>query len=369
MATDEVRSEIRQVGVGAIRRELRALWAAEAVAGRVVMRARSHNLVVYTEETGEAFDDLVERVIESTIERPGRVILIRADPGGERCLESWVTLYCRPQNQHEICGELIVLEAGGELSEEVHSTVIALLAPDLPVYLWWMQPPDPADHLFMQLAETADRLLVDSGCYVDLAGGLRALADLPAEPPLSDLAWARLTPWRRRVAEFWDIPSLTGALGELNAIEIEVSGGEQVFAARALLALGWMADRLGWKLIGAVRHADGGYEARWTDGAHNWVSRVRGVDAPELPAGELKNLHIDAGSGEGAATLGLHYEPTRECIVIERQEDQAAISRRGASFRPLDLGQALAEELDSLPDPFYLPALAQAAAIAEAARS
>lgn len=366
MATNEVRSEIKQVGVSAIRDELRGLWAVEGMAGNVVMRARSHNLIIYTEEAGEAFNELVERVIESTIRRPGRVILIRANPEGERHLESWVTLYCRPHNQQEICGELIALEASGELSEEVHSTVIALLAPDLPVYLWWMQPPDQDDHLFMQLADMADRLLVDSGCYTDLAGGLWALADLSDEPPLSDLAWARLTPWRRRVAEFWDIPSLSSALRELNAIGIEVVAREEIWAARAMLALGWMADRLGWSLVDAECNPDGGYEIHWTGGARSWVSHIRGVDAPDLPPGELSSLHIDAG--QGSAALGLYYEPSRECIVIERREEHAAISRRGASFRPLDLGQALAEELDSLPDPYYLPALTQAAAIAEAAQ-
>ena len=134
--TEPYRSESKPVGVAGIKEELKALWAAEAVEGRVVVRARTHNLIVYTPASRASIDEVIQQVVDLTAARPGRVIVIHDDPESESKLESWVNIYCQVQGNHQLCGESIVLSVGGDQRDEVHSTVLSLLAADLPVSLW-----------------------------------------------------------------------------------------------------------------------------------------------------------------------------------------------------------------------------------------
>jgi glucose-6-phosphate dehydrogenase assembly protein OpcA len=261
---------------------------------------------------------------------------------------------------------MIVLSVGGRLREEIHSTVISLLAPDVPVYLWWMQCPDADDHLFENLSAEADRVLVDSDRFetpdnlVKLAGQNDLL--------IGDLAWARLTPWRQQMAHLWDLPELRDALNHLRTLDvIYVAPGDFANANRALLLIGWLADRFGWDLVEAQPGPTGGYTSHWQKA--NWEGKAEIVESAYegLPPGELMGIYMQAGETPPFVMPRLEYVVERGCIDVRLDDASPLAKRRGVHFTSMTEAQALVEELDQRYDPFYKLALSRAADIVKAA--
>lgn len=363
---ENYQTELRQVTLEQIRSELRALWTSEGVDNDGVIRARSHNLVVHTAGDSADVDDTIQRIVEVSGARPGRVILVQADPEAEDRVEAWVTIYCQLQNHQQICGEMIVLSVGGSLREEIHSTVISLLAPDVPVYLWWMQCPDVDDHLYQTLSAEADRVLVDS----DRFGMPEDLVKLAGQSllPIGDLAWARLTPWRQQMAHLWDVPELRDALNNLRTIDvIYVAPGDFANANRALLMVGWLADRFGWELVEAHKGPTGGYTSHWEKAG--WEGKAEIVESAYegLPPGELMGIYMQAGETPPFVMPRLEYVVDRGCIDVRLDDASPSARRRGVHFTSMTEAQALVEELDQRYDPYYRLALSRAAEIVTAA--
>src|SRR5690606_38694551 len=248
-------------------------------------------------------------IIQVNARRPGRVSLLQYNPGEAVKLEAWVTVYCHQQRGVQVCSEMIVIEAERTARNDQPSSIVTLLAPDLPVFLWWMQLPSPDDHLYLKLAEEADRLIVDSDFLLDLASGLPALAAL-GELPASDLAWARLTPWRRRVAVFWDAPHLREPLAHLRRVEIQfVRGNAGAAANRALLLAGWLAARLDWACAGGTRH-NAGYLLRCEQQSGvPFELALLAVEPDGIPPHEIASVTLEAGQEAERTHLGLRYEP------------------------------------------------------------
>lgn len=359
---ETLRTEVRQVSLNTLRDELRALWTSEMLDSDAIIRARSHNLVVYTDMTRHNVADLIEHIIQVNARRPGRVILLQYNPGEAAKLEAWVTVYCHPQRDVQVCSEMIVIEVGRDARDDLHSTVVALLAPDLPVFLWWMQLPSPDDHLYLKLAEEADRLIVDSDFLPDLASGLPALAALGGLPA-SDLAWARLTPWRRRVAVFWDAPHLREPLAHLRRVEIQfVRGNAGAAANRALLLVGWLAARLDWACAGGTRH-NAGYLLRCEQQSGvPFELALLAVEPDGIPPHEIASVTLEAGPEAERTHLGLRYEPAHGSIDVHA----GGRTRHDWGFEPMDAAAALAEELDYDYDSAYTAALEWAASILRA---
>jgi glucose-6-phosphate dehydrogenase assembly protein OpcA len=365
VADTSLRTDLRQVDLSAIRDELRRLWASESLHDEAVMRARTHNLVVYTDVRRHHIDDIVGHIIEITSARPGRVILIHCDLEAEDRVEGWVTVYCQQQHRVKVCGEMIVFDVGGGLGEEIHSTVVSLLAPDLPVYLWWMQRPEPGDHLFETLSGEAARLIIDSDFFPEPRRDFPALAELDG-PPLVDLAWGKLAPWRDVLAQFWEIPELRERLPCIQRMEMRyhadrpLSGG-----TRALLLVGWMADRLGWGLLHADRLPAGGWETTWMIAGCEAAIRVlpaAGVEG-DLSPGEVVSVQITAGDEPPFSTSRIELIPERSWLSIALHDEPPEAAMRGYTFHPVDARQALAEELVSGYDSLYPKALRRVAQI------
>ncbi len=366
--SETTRTDVMKASLNAIRDELLALWASEALNDEAVIRARTHNLVVYLSGSRYPVADTVQRFIDLTAQRPGRVILIQDDPDREKPPDAWLTVYCRAQGHRQLCGELVVLEVGGGLSEDISSTVVSLLAPDLPVYLWWAEPPDPSHRLFATLNAEAERVLVDSDSFDDPLAGLATLASLEGVR-LADLSWARLTLWRRLIAQLWDIPDLREALNYIRTLRVSyaVSGGSGN-PARALLLVGWLADRLGWEVGSALQRTrlpegKDGYVAGWA--SDGWQGRVEVVEVESgaIPSGEIIAVTIEAGEQPPGVTACLQAEPERGCVEVRLDDASPAGARRGSLFEPITTAAALAEELDSRYDPYYELALRRTVAM------
>jgi glucose-6-phosphate dehydrogenase assembly protein OpcA len=357
---------LKRASVGALRQEMHLLWNTEAMADKMALRARTHNLVIYTED-GASVERIAQRAIETIVERPGRAILIRARPDARDSLEAWVSTYCRPWGRRLMCGELVVIAVGGSLRDEAHGLVISLFTPDLPAYLWWEGVPDPGDHLFQYLAEESDLILVDSDTFEPSASSLRQL-DMLSLSYLSDLNWARLTPWCRALAELWDAPELGHTLAHIRSLDIHyVAAGDFQNSSRALLMAGWLVDRLGWDVTGVQAGPTGGYTIHWASGAA-WRGKVEIVESAgeRLPPGEIQQVLIQAGENPPYLMPQLKLEPESQKIIITHDEAAAQPFRLGMDYQAVTVARALATEIDLGYDPLYSRALSRAAEIVAA---
>ena len=206
-------------------------------------------------------------------------------------------------------GETVVLRLYGEVSDHAQSVVLPLLLPDAPVVVWWSvdAPRDPAND---PLGALSQRRVTDSYAAEKPVDELRSRAE-SYEPGDTDLAWARITPWRSMLA---------AALDQVDSeiVSVEVAG-EESNPSVELLAM-WLADRLHVHVRRAVSAGPG-------------LTQVR----LETTGGPI-TLHRSDGA---MATLALPGQPDR-AVALKRRETS----------------ELLAEELRRLdPDETYASAL------------
>jgi glucose-6-phosphate dehydrogenase assembly protein OpcA len=97
------------------------------------------------------------------------------------------------------------------------------------VFLRWRGRPDFGSHVFGQMVEIVDRLVLDSAEWPDVPAAYAELASLYDSVVVSDIAWRRTLPWRRALARAWpELPDrLTGP------------------PAETALVAGWLRSRAG----------------------------------------------------------------------------------------------------------------------------
>lgn len=130
--------------------------------------------------------------------------------------------------------EAVIMRMHGRLALHSESVVIPLLAPDVPVVIWWHGPP-PERLAYDPLGVLADRRVTDVAQTLDPGQGLHQRADDYA-PGDTDLAWTRLTGWRTLIAGVFDTI-------EAQVTAATVTGG--IGNPAAELLRGWLGSRLG----------------------------------------------------------------------------------------------------------------------------
>ncbi len=162
------------VAVDYVEAQLVELWrdvaeAAQAKGGsQSVTTAQVLNLVVRATsyKTSNSYVESIERI---TGRHPSRVIVATTDPGeADMPVQAWVSIHCQlpPAGGRQVCCEQVTVAAGGGESERrMPAAIIPLLLPDLPVFLWWPEG-DPFDeYIFRNLADSLNRLIVDSAHF------------------------------------------------------------------------------------------------------------------------------------------------------------------------------------------------------------
>ena len=259
MSTSTVPPSGSWIDVGAIERELIALWQqASEDEDQGVIRSSILNLLVYVPHTSEAAE-ADELLTDITASHPSRAILMIVDrKTAEARLEAQVTSRCTlpTGTSKQVCCEQVTITASGDAVAEVPSAVTPLLLADLPVYLWWRAVPSIKDKtLFRKLADISDRVIIDSSLFNDPHGDLVSMANVLHETPrwtaISDLNWARLTAWRALLAGFYDVADYHPLLNQLKQVTIRYGPSKtdpDAIPTRALLLGGWLVSRLGWRL-------------------------------------------------------------------------------------------------------------------------
>jgi glucose-6-phosphate dehydrogenase assembly protein OpcA len=251
--------EPRPANVGEIEAGLSAMWrsAAEASgANSPVTRASALTLLVYVEREEEA-REVSNLLAEVTRQNPCRAVVMVMDPkGSPPSLMASVSAHCHMpvEGEKQICSEQITLNARGETGPELISVVLPLTVSGLPIYLWWRAENFAMPSYFDHILRVTQHLIVDSGRFSATGPDMRALAawldTSSGRIRLSDLNWARATPWREVMAQCFDSSDRRPYLSLIREVRIEYEmESERLTAQRAqgLLLTAWLATRLGWQ--------------------------------------------------------------------------------------------------------------------------
>ena len=257
----------------AILKQLDGMWAAAGTAeGEGVLRACTLTLMVLS---GGPAPELLEGLGELMPRHPCRVILVLADPESREpeaaaSIQCWLPFGTRRQ----VCSESIRISAPPGALPLVAPMAAPLAVPDLPVVLWCrnlilMNAPG-----FSALAAMADKLILDSAQAPSPLDVLNALAARSkALPPMADLAWTRITPWRETIARVFADPVCLRRLGSLEQIGVTHAG--RGVPSTALYLAGWLARSLGLRRDG-----------------RQWLSSGRPVELRLVPIQEAQNGRI-----------------------------------------------------------------------------
>jgi glucose-6-phosphate dehydrogenase assembly protein OpcA len=244
--------------VAEIEAGLSAMWRSAAeVAGieSAVTRASALTLLVYV-DCQKAAQEVSNLLAEVTRQNPCRAVVMVMDPkGSPPGLMASVSAHCHMlDGERQICSEQITLNARGETGPELTSVVLPLTVSGLPIYLWWRAEDFAMAAYFDQILRVTQHVIVDSSRFTATGTDLRALAEWLKKYfgriRLSDLNWARTTPWREVVAQCFDSPERRPYLQRISEIRItyeKESARLTTQRAQSLLMTAWLATRLGWE--------------------------------------------------------------------------------------------------------------------------
>jgi glucose-6-phosphate dehydrogenase assembly protein OpcA len=179
-------------------------------------------------------DDTFDTVHRLGALQPTRVVVVRVVGREAHRLDARVGVHL--QERGDLCLGIddVALEVAGPVTDHLDSVVEPLTLPDLPVVMWCRErlPPDRS-----RLIDLADHLVVDTA----RAGGrarLAALHRLRARVPVTDLAWLRLVPVRRRLADTMHRAELRPLLDEVRSVAVAGPDPERI------LLSAWLATSL-----------------------------------------------------------------------------------------------------------------------------
>jgi glucose-6-phosphate dehydrogenase assembly protein OpcA len=253
--------------IARLEKELRDLWAKPTDPGQPALsRVCTMNLEVVagSKELLERYTPVVDEVTASI---PARAILasIEPDATGDEITGS-ATAVCSLDNGRNICSERITLAATGNACARSASAIEAFLVPEIPTVLVWLGRVHVDDPVFEDLANDAQRIILDSE-YTSL-GSLLHVASWARKqrnrPHVADLAWTRLASWQELLARFFDGAETRGFTSKITRIQLkQASDPGARLGPESALMLGWIATRLDWKtsrLGGTLRfkRPDGG---------------------------------------------------------------------------------------------------------------
>ena len=297
--------------------------------------------------------------IENRLERvgryhPSRTVVCAVDPGRHH-LDAWATMTAEGDAQpgsFTVAHEHVVIEVGPQHLAHLDTIVDALVITDLSTVVWSPHGhPEGVD----ALRRLAQVVLLDSVDEPDAHEALARSRQLAEWAYVVDLAWLRSTPWRERIAASFDPPAWRGELGKIAAVTVRHRPDSTV---AALLLLGWLATRLGWRPEAMTAGAG---EMRGRARAPRQEVALRLCPEERMSVPGLAGLTVETASG---MTLSLDRgEGGLRASRRDRKGRESAWTVLGASRGEAGiLGEGIRQAL--LRDPTYRQALAAAGALA-----
>jgi glucose-6-phosphate dehydrogenase assembly protein OpcA len=301
------------VDVDAIEQKLTGLWKSASQSGNesAVMRACSCNVVVVVRDGQEAesLPDILAKVAEW---HPCRSLIAYRHANGtgvsnSPSMSAWLRVVCSMAvaGGPQVCCETITVASGGNAIAILSNTLVSLLIPDLPVFLYWRSFKTPEQPLVGNLAQFCDVLIVDSHESKDDPANreylLEFLTALPNKAAVRDLNWSRLTAWRDLIAQFFDPPAYRHYAREISEVEVcRAVAAPGNIPTRALLLTGWLASRLQWQLISAERNLDL-WVSRWKSPTGDVIVRFTGESGDKELKPGIASVRLRTRSGASFA--------------------------------------------------------------------
>lgn len=391
--------EADDTNVGAISARLAELWnigtegSAETpwVTEKGLPHARASVLNLIVVVTDEA---AAERVVGTMLtlgsRHPSRAIVLVTDRDARKTsIDARISTHCHPSadGDERVCYEEVVLSVHGEAAEHLDGVVAPLLIHDLPIHVWWPGHPPFSDHVFDQLVDMGDRLIIDSSDFDDLLVGLRRLANLRRRSGVGDLTWRRIAWWQELTAQFFDAPRFRRYLPNLSRLHLryavppsrgrkgrsrdprEVVPGVLSPLAAPLLYAGWIASRLGWRRHRTIEPLSDGRLRLRLEGRYEMVDLlIEPVETADVPAGDLVNVRLGSLGETGAAQFIVDRDGDL-ATVATNADGMTALLRR-VTMEPISEAEVLSADLVvDRNEPVYESALRAAAVFLDAARA
>ena len=389
--------EERDTTVRAVAGHLSSLWDVPATAtgdgGAVVTekglphaRASVLNLIVTVVDSAAA-DRVVRTLLGLGVRHPSRAMVLVPEAGAHGPpLDARISTHCNDVGAagDRLCYEEIVLVVRGAAAEHLNGIVAPLLIHDLPTHVWWPGDPPFRDPVFEQLAELADRVIVDSADFGDLLTGLRRLTNLRRRSGVGDLSWERLSWWQELTAQFFDAPRFRRYLPNLSRLHIqyavpasprgaqtdedEVAPGVAAPMVQSLLYAGWIATRLEWRRHRTVAPIDdGGFRLR-LEGRHEMVDLdVEPVATDLVRPGELLSVRLRSLGETGAAEFIIDRDG-EDAMAATNADGMTALLRRVGMETATEPELLSAQLTVDVVDRVYEDALRAAAVLLASAR-
>lgn len=322
------------MSVEGIERELAKLRMNED--GTIGLRSSVLNLIVVSSE--ERAPEVTRAISSLAGSHPSRAIVLISDPEGEENFDVGLSVFCgvRGGVERDVCSEQITVHAEGPPALHLESVAGPLLIPDLPTYLFYPGEFSAASPEFTRMAGLADHIILDSSSASGCVSAFREVANVlddPEMPPVGDLQWATLSPWRALARELFASPERAAELRKVRSVEVlHAPDGE----CRALLFAGWLSAVLGWEPKGATPSENG---RRFVfDGPSGEVSLAL---SPSLAGAFLSRISLRS---EDCAFEISRLKDAEE-VRVSVKRDNEAVGESAARLGSFDVGAMLGEEL------------------------
>ena len=337
-----------QTGPAEVEAALRQLLRERYVHEQHAMVARVLNLVVVVDRGWRG--EIENRLANVGRYHPSRTIVCAVEEG-RTTIDALVALGTEGEDEDATpLRERVELFLGPRHLPHLDTIVDPLVVTDLPTVVWSPhRHPEPVD----ALAGIAQVVLLDSVEEPELDQAIARAAELAERAYVVDLAWLRGTPWRERIAASFDPPARRDELRTISGVTVRHHPSS---AAAAVLVLGWLASRLGWR-PGSLVGADG-VLAGFARGRRGDVSLRLEPTAQDVPglAGITVESSLDTSISLDRGPGGLR------AVRRARHGGESSWTLLGASRgEPGILGEGIRQAL--LRDPTYKPALGAAGAM------
>ena len=307
--------------------------------------ARALNLVCVVDRDWSG--EVANRLQQVGRYHASRTVVCAIESGGRTTMDAMASVSSagEPDDEEQVLlRETIVMTVGEEHVPRLQSIVDPLVVPDLATVIWSPHGHPEAVDALQPLAQS---VLFDSVAEADEDEALERAAEMADRTYVVDLAWLRTTPWRERVAAYFDPPQVRPLLRSIASITVRHGPGSDV---AGMLLLGWLSSRLGWKPSPLVRHGQdrsGKASGRRQDVTLKLEAvrqDVPGLSGITIETSDGASLTMDRAPGGLAATRGASDGRERRWTIVGASRGEGGI-----------LGEGIRQAL--LRDPTYLPAL------------
>lgn len=184
----------------------------------------------------------LEVVSELGTRHPSRTLVLVLDEHSPADgLDAEATVQVIEREGRAVCFEEVLLRVRGRARHHLDSVVEPFALPEIPLVVWLPDRlPKPGDPLLA----VSDRIVIDSRAVAGVGASAEATTLLPRisalarRLPVTDLSWARLSPWRSLLAGLFEGPVYRPFLREIEKVEVRGNYGPRHLVG------GWLMRRL-----------------------------------------------------------------------------------------------------------------------------